>query len=189
MPDIIKAVNSTQLDNDLTTVANAIRAKNGTSSPLAFPDGMASAIAAIPTGGVDLPSLTTGSEAAEADIRLNKEAINKNGVKIIGTMPNATRTASATKNSTIQTELVTESGQSKTRNYIAVIPSATTTAGYTSSGTNNGNTVKVHSTDVTNGNLAITQLDTNVDVADYKTASVSTSAVLSALPEWNGGSY
>ena len=46
----IKAVNATQLDADLTTVANAIRAKGGTSAPLSFPSGMASAIGAISTG-------------------------------------------------------------------------------------------------------------------------------------------
>lgn len=46
-----KLVDSTQLDADLTTVANAIRTKGGTSAQLAFPSGFASAIAAIPSGG------------------------------------------------------------------------------------------------------------------------------------------
>lgn len=46
-----KLVDSAQLDADLATVANAIRAKGGTSGSLAFPAGFASAIAAIPTGG------------------------------------------------------------------------------------------------------------------------------------------
>lgn len=46
-----KLVDSTQLDADLTTVANAIRTKGGTSAPLSFPQGMADAIDAIPTGG------------------------------------------------------------------------------------------------------------------------------------------
>lgn len=43
-------VNST----DMTTVADAIRAKGGTSAPLAFPDGFAAAIEAIQSGGADL---------------------------------------------------------------------------------------------------------------------------------------
>ena len=38
-------------DTDLTSVANAIRTKGGTSSPLAFPSGFVSAVNAIPTGG------------------------------------------------------------------------------------------------------------------------------------------
>lgn len=46
-----KLVDSTQLDTDLTSVANAIRTKGGTSSQLAFPSGFVSAVQAIPTGG------------------------------------------------------------------------------------------------------------------------------------------
>ena len=46
-----KLVDSSQLDTDLTSVANAIRTKGGTSAQLAFPGGFVSAIQAIPTGG------------------------------------------------------------------------------------------------------------------------------------------
>lgn len=46
-----KLVDSTQLDSDLTSVANAIRAKSGGSSQLAFPAGFVSEIQAIPSGG------------------------------------------------------------------------------------------------------------------------------------------
>lgn len=46
-----KLVDSTQLDSDLTSVANAIRTKGGTSGQLAFPADFVSAIAAIPSGG------------------------------------------------------------------------------------------------------------------------------------------
>ena len=46
-----KLVDSTQLDSDLTSVANAIRTKGGTSAQLSFPSGFVSAIEAIPTGG------------------------------------------------------------------------------------------------------------------------------------------
>lgn len=49
--DDIKLVNGYQLDNDLTSVANAIRAKSGGSSPLAFPAGFVSEIGNIPSGG------------------------------------------------------------------------------------------------------------------------------------------
>lgn len=43
-------VDSTELDNGLTTIADAIRAKGGTSALLAFPNGMAQAVEDIPTG-------------------------------------------------------------------------------------------------------------------------------------------
>lgn len=46
-----KLVDSTQLDSDLTSVANAIRAKSGGSSQLAFPAGFVSEIQAIPSVG------------------------------------------------------------------------------------------------------------------------------------------
>ena len=46
-----KLVDSAQLDADLTTVANAIRTRGGTSDALSFPSGMASAVLAIPSGG------------------------------------------------------------------------------------------------------------------------------------------
>ena len=46
-----KLVDSTQLNADLTSVANAIRAKGGTSASLAFPGGFVDAIEDIETGG------------------------------------------------------------------------------------------------------------------------------------------
>ena len=46
-----KLVDSTQLDSDLTDVANAIRAKSGGSSQLAFPSGFISEIGNISGGG------------------------------------------------------------------------------------------------------------------------------------------
>lgn len=49
-----KLVDSSQLDTDLTAVANAIRTKGGTSASLAFPAGFVDAIDAIETGGGDV---------------------------------------------------------------------------------------------------------------------------------------
>ena len=46
-----KLVDSTQLNSDLTSVANAIRTKGGTSAQLAFPAGFVSAIGDIQAGG------------------------------------------------------------------------------------------------------------------------------------------
>ena len=48
-----KIVDSAQLDSDLTSVANAIRAKSGGSGQLAFPAGFVSEIGNIPSGGAN----------------------------------------------------------------------------------------------------------------------------------------
>lgn len=56
-----KLVDSTQLDSDLTSVANAIRAKSGGSSQLAFPAGFVSEIQAIPSGGGGPTTVASGT--------------------------------------------------------------------------------------------------------------------------------
>lgn len=64
-----KLVDSTQLDAGLTSVANAIRTKGGTSAQLAFPADFVTAITAIPSGGGgthDLPAGYTEYEYLEA---------------------------------------------------------------------------------------------------------------------------
>lgn len=60
-----KLVDSSQLDADLTSVANAIRTKGGTSASLAFPAGFVSAIEAIPSGGGG--SILSGSVTPTTD--------------------------------------------------------------------------------------------------------------------------
>lgn len=57
---IDKAVDSTQLNADLTTIADAIREKAGVSDNFTFPAGFAAAIAAIESGG----NLITGTVTA-----------------------------------------------------------------------------------------------------------------------------
>lgn len=47
-----KLVDSTQLDSDLTSVANAIRTRGGTAASLSFPSGFVTAIGNIPSGGI-----------------------------------------------------------------------------------------------------------------------------------------
>lgn len=53
-----KVVDSAVLDANLTTVADAIRAKGGTTGALSFPAGFADAIAAIQAGGGSTNVLT-----------------------------------------------------------------------------------------------------------------------------------
>ena len=61
-----KLVDSTQLDTDLTSVANAIRTKGGTSAQLAFPADFVSAIGAI-SGGESYALLASGDYTLSAD--------------------------------------------------------------------------------------------------------------------------
>lgn len=60
---------------DLTSIANAIRTKGGTSAQLAFPAGFVSAIGAIPTGGGGL-SYDTGTFTLAEDTK----SINSGGI-------------------------------------------------------------------------------------------------------------
>lgn len=53
-----KLVDSTQLNSDLTAVANAIRTKSGTSAQLSFPNGMTQAIADLPADGTNYVDVT-----------------------------------------------------------------------------------------------------------------------------------
>lgn len=54
-------------DTDLTTVANAIRTKGGTSAPLSYPSGFAQAIADLPIGG-DWEEIDYGGEGTVYDV-------------------------------------------------------------------------------------------------------------------------
>lgn len=63
-----KAVDSAQLDADLTLVADAIRTKGGTDAQLAFPSGFVSAVQAFQTGGgngVDVVMTSTITDVTE----------------------------------------------------------------------------------------------------------------------------
>ena len=65
-----KLVDSTQLDADLTSVANAIRTRGGTSSQLAFPSGFASAVGAIGniyTAGDEGKVVSSGALVSQTD--------------------------------------------------------------------------------------------------------------------------
>ena len=70
-----KLVDSTQLDSDLTSVANAIRTKGGTSAQLSFPTEFVSAIGAIQTGGgnVQIEELTPTSSMSSVTLSVGFE--------------------------------------------------------------------------------------------------------------------
>ena len=60
----------------LTTVADAIREKGGTTAPLSFPEGMASAVMDIPSGGTDI---SLGLTAATVGQTIKVKAVDASG--------------------------------------------------------------------------------------------------------------
>lgn len=84
-----KLVDSTQLDADLTTVANAIRTKGGTAVQLAFPSGFVSAIETIPTGGsIKFPIIRSDAELVK-QYSLDHFLVRDDGVTLPTTAPTA----------------------------------------------------------------------------------------------------
>lgn len=61
-----KLVDSAQLDADLTSVANAIRTKGGTSGALSFPNGFISAVEAIETAQWTEQTVSTAGAVTQA---------------------------------------------------------------------------------------------------------------------------
>ena len=63
----------------LTAVADAIRERGGTSEPLVFPDGMASAIRGIQNGGGDLSSVDVyiADFTSDADLTVTAGTVDK----------------------------------------------------------------------------------------------------------------
>lgn len=61
-----KLVDSTQLDSDLTSVADAIRTKGGTSGTLSFPNGFISAVEAIETAQWTEQTVSTAGAVTQA---------------------------------------------------------------------------------------------------------------------------
>lgn len=71
-----KAIDSAQLDADLTAVADAIRNKGGTSEALAFPGGFVDAVGAIEAGGGDLSFEDIATNNLEKNVVLTCEGVS-----------------------------------------------------------------------------------------------------------------
>lgn len=78
-----KVVDADQLDLDMKSVADAIRAKAGTAASMSFPDGYISTIRNIEEGA-DLPILV--NPGTEADALKDKEFINQAGEIVTGSI-------------------------------------------------------------------------------------------------------
>lgn len=83
MMAVDKLVDSTQLDSDLTSVANAIRAKSGGSNQLAFPAGFVSEIGNIPSGGTqEIKGVISVGLYSETETELNAKLPNLNSLTL-----------------------------------------------------------------------------------------------------------
>ena len=75
-----KVIDSAQLEADLTTVADAIRAKGGTTEKLDFPGEYVTAVEAIESGGLD-----TSDATAEPECVAQGSTFYAQGEKKVGT--------------------------------------------------------------------------------------------------------
>ena len=75
-----KVVDADQLDADLASVADSIRAKAGTTDQMAFPDGFKSAVEGIQTGGSE--KLPNADDTYFGDTVTPKEAYVISGSSI-----------------------------------------------------------------------------------------------------------
>lgn len=75
-----RAIDSTEFDSKLTTVADAIRSAGGTTEPMSFPSGMVEAITAIQAGGGG-GNFATGTFTTTDDITSNVVINHNLGVK------------------------------------------------------------------------------------------------------------
>ena len=77
-----KVIDAEQLEADLTSVADTIRAKGSTTDQLEWPEGYKAAVNAIETGKA-LPALSDPGGAD--DLRVGKQLIDQEGNIVTGT--------------------------------------------------------------------------------------------------------
>ena len=137
-------------DTELTSIANAIRTKGGTSQPLTFPNEFITAVENIPTGGGTLqtktktytPTTSQQTESIQPDSGydgLSKVNITVNAMPV-GTEGTPTATKGTVSNHSV-----------------SVTPSVTNTAGYISGGTKSGTAVTVSASELVSGSETKTQ--------------------------------
>jgi uncharacterized membrane protein len=92
-----KSVDSSQLNSDLTSIANAIRTKGGTSAQLLFPTGFVSAVQAIPSG-----ITPTGTKQISISVNgtTTEDVTNYASAEITVTVPQPSGSTTVTDNGT-----------------------------------------------------------------------------------------
>ena len=95
-----KFVDSTQLDADLTSIANAIRAKTGKSENISLPSGLASAVSEIQTTGKEF---ITGSFTVASNAQTHRLSFGKTFNKYLAyiEMSDSSKTALINSGSTL----------------------------------------------------------------------------------------
>lgn len=135
-----KLVDSAQLNSDLTSVANAIRTKGGTSASLAFPSGFVTAIGNISTGGT--PRTSDDLEVSGATV----------------TAPAGTYASAASKSVASGTAGTPTATKGTVSNHsVSVTPSVTNTTGYITGSTKTGTAVTVSASELVSGSETKTQ--------------------------------
>lgn len=157
-------------DTSLTSVANAIRTKGGTSSALAFPTGFVSAIQAIPTDGGG------GTPRTSDDLTVSGATV---------TAPAGVYASAASKSVASGTAGTPTASKGTVSNHsVTVTPSVTNTTGYITGGTKNGTAVSVSASELVSGTYSVTSSGTK-DVTNY--ASISVGAGSATAPSTISG--
>lgn len=182
---VIDTVDYLTTDTELTSIADAIRTKGGTSASLVYPTGFVSAIQAISTG-TDVSDTT----AVEGDVLAGKYFYKANGSKVQGTIATKTSSNMTVSGATVtapagyyasDTSKSVASGTAGTpsaskgtvsNHSISVTPSVTNTTGYITGGTKTGTAVSVSASELVSGTLTISSSGTE-DVTNYASVSVA----------------
>lgn len=186
-------------DNSLTSVANAIRSKGGTSADLLFPDGFVSAIqninpgfntqsktGIIPTESSVTVTPDTGYDALSSvqingisstyvgsDIDRNDSTdLTASGATV--SVPAGYYASTASKSVSSGTEGTPSASKGTVSNHsVTVTPSVTNSAGYIFGGTKTGTAVTVTVSELESGSKSITQNGTDIDVSGYSMVDVA----------------
>ena len=157
-------------DTELASVANAIRTKGGTSSPLVYPAGFVSAIEAIPTGGGNLQAKTNINPTTSSQTITPDTGYDGLSSVQINAMPSGSATTPATTITANPTISVSNSGLITATNSKTQSVTPTVSAGYVSSGTAGTITVNGSNTSQLSTQAAqtITPTTTNQTIASGK---------------------
>ena len=168
-------------DTELTSIANAIRAKSGATGELTYPADFITAIANIPSAVVISDALDAAGgtirtiTATDSFTAKTSSDLTANGDTV--SVPAGYYAENASKSvasGTAGTPVGTKSAVSSNALYIT--PSVTNTAGYISSGTIEGDPVIVQASELVSGTKSITANGTNIDVANYQYVTVNVSS-------------